>query len=349
MSDVQDEIDNSSEGNQPILQIDCGDPRIDSENLVASCLANLIANAHNQTLLNNLTKSRYYNDASALIHNDLASKLNIALENNSISGIKDNNSISSISEISNISEQYIEVHVNNVEVLNKLSEYIKILESANNISEKDYKVSFTGENNEKDLNTFTNNPIYNRAPILRSKIKKNLENQNNNPLSFTVALSSEDVLSKVQQTHSENQVISHLSATILDITENQGSEKTLIDNLIGSTDKPLKPLTYESQIDGDHWLRKNSRAALKQRLLDTKPSNDQARCVELPIPVHVAKETVNFAEPEDINYSQGLDTYLNTIEKRVHEGILKLMNVLRPTYIICRPKNITKLTVLLIK
>ena len=151
MSDVQYEIDNSSKENQPILQIDSGDPLIDSETLVASGLANLIANAHNQTLLNNLTNSPFYNEAAALVHNDLASKLNIALDNNHISDINENisdinynKSIPSISEISNISEQSIEVHVNNLEVLNKLSEYITILESANNISEKnyDYKVFF---------------------------------------------------------------------------------------------------------------------------------------------------------------------------------------------------------------
>jgi hypothetical protein len=306
MSQIEQEICDPIKANQPILQIDSEDSNLDSENLVASGLANLIANAHNTSLLNNLLESPHYNKAASLIHHEIANQLNTAVDNNNISSV---------------GNQDLEVYMNNPETLNQLSEYVKILETAENISEKDYKVSFTGEKNEKDLNTFCNNSVYSRAPALRSKIKRNLENQNNNPLSFTVALSSEDILSKVQAIEPENKVISTLTATILDMTEKQNLEKDLIEGLVGSTEQTLRPLTYESQIDGDHWLRKNLRAALKQRLLNTKASNDHARCVELPIPAHIAKETVNFAEPEDINYSQGLDTFLNTMEKRVHDKI----------------------------
>ncbi len=315
---VQEEIANSSEGNQPILQIDYGDPLFDSETLISSGLAHLIADTHNQTLLNNLENSRFYNQAVTLVHNDLACKLNNALDNKSISDINANNCIPSIGDISNVTDESIEVHVNNVEVLNKLSKYTKILETAEKISEKDYKVFFTGEQNQDDLNTFTNTPVYNTASTLRKKIKTNLEKQNKNPLSFTVALSSEDFLSKVQETRPEDEVLSDLRTTVLDITKNPGSEKALIENIVGSTEELLNPLTYQSKIEGDHWLRKNLRAALKQRLLDTKSTNDQA---QVPVPAHDFKEKVNFAEPVDINYSHGLDNYLQTLEERVHNKI----------------------------
>ena len=65
-----------------------------------------------------------------LIYDNIAEKLNTAVDNNTISSV-DN--------------QDFEVYMNNTEVLNKLSKYVKILETAEKISGKEYKVFFTGE------------------------------------------------------------------------------------------------------------------------------------------------------------------------------------------------------------
>lgn len=306
MSNVKQEFCDPIQANQPILEIPPENLALDSENLVVSGLANLIANAHNTGLLNKLLESPHYNQAASLVHDNIASELNLELEKNTSSSANTQN---------------FEIYMNNTEILNKLSEYVKILETAENISEKEYKVHFTGDKNDTDLNSFGNNPIYSRAQGLRNKIKRNLENQNDNPLSFTVALTSENILSKVQAIEPEKNVMSTLTSTVLDLTEKQNSEKNIIEGLVGSTEESVRPLTYESRIDGDHWLRKNLRAALKQRLLTTKASNDQARSVELPIPAHVAKETVDFAEPDNINYSNGLEIFLKTMEGRVHDKI----------------------------
>lgn len=53
-----------------------------------------------------------------------------------------------------------------------MSEYIKILEIGEKLGEEDYKVFFTGEKNSTHFNSFTNTPIYKRAPFLRNKVKK---------------------------------------------------------------------------------------------------------------------------------------------------------------------------------
>ena len=279
--------------------------------MVYQILSQTLIIKNNKKLLSELIEYLYFNEAASLVHQEIADNLNMEIDENTLSRFDTQNL------------EVYKVYMTNTKTLNKLSEYVKSLETAHYLSEAGYKVSFTGAINEKDLNSFGNNIIYCRAPGLRNKIKKNVENQNNNPLSFsfTVALSSDDILSKVQVVESEKSVISALTETVFNITEKQNSEKDIIQGLVGSTEQLLKPLTYESRIDGDHWLRKNIRTPLKQRLLNTKAGKDQGRCVEVPIPTHIAKETVNFAEPEDINYGKGLDTFLNTLEKRVHDKI----------------------------
>lgn len=94
------------------------------------------------------------------------------------------------------------VYAQEPRILNKLSKNVKTLEVGDKISESGYKVSFTVEKKEKekDFSTFGETLIYNRQhakPFRVTKLKKNLDNLNATPVSFTKAFSLEDVLSKV--------------------------------------------------------------------------------------------------------------------------------------------------------
>lgn len=92
------------------------------------------------------------------------------------------------------------VYAQEPRILNKLSKNVKTLEVGDKISESGYKVSFTGEKKEKDFSTFGETLIYNRQhakPFRVTKLKKNLDNLNATPVSFTKPFSLEDVLSKV--------------------------------------------------------------------------------------------------------------------------------------------------------
>jgi len=48
--------------------------------------------------------------------------------------------------------------------------------------------------------------------------------------------------------------------------------------------------TYNTNIDSDHFLRKELRIALGQRLLNTDLANDTGMSVELPVIAHTKKE-----------------------------------------------------------
>ena len=279
----------------------------------------MLANAHNRSILNELTQSPHFDGAARLLHDDLALDLN-NYGNARNSGQKNVQNVFSDFPglFHDTQNQQLTVYLEEPHILNRLSRYVKTLEVAEQISEPGYTVTFTGEKNQKHFSTFAQPGVYNRKRALRQTIHTNLAGLNANPLSYVEALSVEDVLKKVSNPADRIEVFTNV---MFDVYEAPDRWDETLKNLLQPKEKQLEALTYDSAIDADHFLRKELRIALGQRLLNTNPADDKSMSVELPVTLHGLKEKfTNFKEPVNFTYANGLNEFLTEILKSIHQG-----------------------------
>ena len=292
----------------------------ETQETTAYGLAEMLANAHNTSIFNQLTQSPYFDRAARLLHEDLA----LDLTNYGNTRNSGQESVQNIFDdipglFHDTQNQQLAVYVEEPHILNKLSRYVKTLEVAEQISEPGYKVTFTGEKNQKHFSTFAQAGIYNRQRALRQTINTNLAALNANPLSYTEALSVENVLEKVPNSADRIDVFTNV---MVDVYETPDQWYEILNNLLQPKEKKLETLTYDSAIDADHFLRKELRIGLGQRLLNTNPSDDKSMSVELPVSLHKLKEQfTKFKEPDNFSYANGLSEYLTEILKSIHQGL----------------------------
>ena len=135
-------------------------------------------------------------------------------------------------------------------------------------------------------------------------VKKEIAKENKDLPTYIVAFAPEEILDKFPTDNTQL-----LAKKLYEVTSkvkdgSQSKEKAeILDQYLGSNAniiRKIEPVTYESEIDGDHPINKHLREGFQQRYLPTRANEDSAKCVDLPIKMHSTKTTnVDFAEPKD--------------------------------------------------
>lgn len=204
---------------------------------------------------------------------------------------------------------------------------IKGLEAADRISQPDYKVTYTGEKSKSHFCSFGQAGVYNKQQSQRTKVKTDLAaiNGKYESDSFKEALSPKAIIEKVsdldEDTSNSKEPLEVLTNIVEEAYEAPGEWETILETSLKPKKKPLN-FTYKSAIDADHFLRKELRIALGQRLLNTHLANDTGMSVELPVIVHTKKESfTDFKEPADFTYTKGLKYFLTNVLESIHQGL----------------------------
>lgn len=160
-------------------------------------LAEMVANGYNKNLLNEYSRSPYFNKALDVVAKDLA----VDLGSNATKRISKGESLFKDfpGVFHDTENQKLSVYLEDPRVVDKIGFCIKGLEVADRISQPDYKVTYTGEKSKSHFCSFGQAGVYNKQQSQRTKVKTDLAaiNEKYESDSFKEALSPEAIIEKV--------------------------------------------------------------------------------------------------------------------------------------------------------
>lgn len=226
----------------------------------------------------------------------------------------------------------------NPEVLTEIFEKCRKLEIANeiNITEKQkqlgFEVIYTGEKNKNQYSVFASTTDYNQTKTGVTSSGQAIEDINSEIRSSTNSYTQQKGVSSekiVQQFINDNksqenilQLLSQLETNIQDVKEDPTQVIEFAKEVI-ETRQPLLSLTFETEYESDHAIRKNTRIGLTQRMAFTESSDDSGECVLLPPAVHKIKEAngQDFIEPANANYKDGIYSFLDVLKENIFKSL----------------------------
>lgn len=224
------------------------------------------------------------------------------------------------------------------EILTEIFKHCRKLEAADELNAtKEQKqlgleINYTGDKNKNQYNVFGNTIDYNQTKTGITSSARAIQKINseiaNSPNSHTQqkGVSSEEIIQKFSGKTQQDtlQVLSKLETSIQDVKENPIKVLEYAEKVI-EIRKPLESLTFETEYEADHAIRKNTRIGLGQRMASTDSSGDSGECVIVPRALHKIKESdgKDFVEPLNAQYKDGIHSLLGVLEQNVNKNLDK--------------------------
>ena len=216
----------------------------------------MLVNAHNTSLLEKLKKSPQFEAAAKLVHQEIGEELNQRLN---AAPFTPENAERVFQEFPGLfhdpENNQVAVYVEEPSILDKLSKYVILLEIGDKISVPGYPVNFTGEKKDStaaEFSTFGDTVVYNQKSGFREKIKENVKALSTQPITFSNALSLEDVLTKVPEEHR----LGTLTRVVTNIINEPQFKEEFLSNFVGNQETSIDSITYDDKQEADHFLRR---------------------------------------------------------------------------------------------
>jgi len=215
------------------------------EKKIVCGLGDMIVNAHNTSLLQQIQKSPKFETAAKLVHQDIGEELNQRLNAAPFTPENAERVFKKFPGLFQDPENnQVSVYLEEPSVLTKLSRYVTLLEIGDKISVPEYPVNFTGDkkdSNAAEFSTFGSTVVYNQKSGFREEIKKNVKKLSNQTVSFSNAIALEDLLTKVPE---ENR-LAIFTRVVTNISNEPQFKDDFLRLFLGHQETSIPCITYD--------------------------------------------------------------------------------------------------------